>query len=313
MIAQPTDSDDASHRRRLKSLAFIPSVLTLGNLLCGFAAIHFALRAMYDFGAGVRPEDILTMGQQSVERVLPTFLSIGAGLVLVGMVFDVFDGLVARVTRSTTNFGGQLDSLADVVSFGVAPATLMVALMTQELARDAIVPSPISDHPLGRATWVSAAIYVALTAVRLARFNVEHAETDHDFRTFRGLPSPGAAAVMVTLIMLHEQLTGMMQKALVYALPVVSMAAALLMVSRIPYRRFHRAYLLGRKPFSQFVWFVLIFAVFWLFKTPTLAVLVLWYAVSGPVFYLTRRWRERGATPATAPSETEQVTIDRPM
>ncbi len=312
MIAEPADSHDPSQRRRLRSLAFIPSMLTLANLLCGFAAIHFALRAMYDFGAGVKPEDILTLQQPFLERMLPSFLSIGAGLVIVGMVFDVFDGLVARVTHSTTNFGGQLDSLADVVSFGVAPATLLVALMTQELAHDAILPSPISEHFLGRATWVSAAIYVAFTAVRLARFNVEHAEADHDFRTFRGLPSPGAAAVMVALIILHDQVTGSMRHALVYALPAVSMVLGFLMVSRFPYRRFHRAYLLGRKPFSQFVWIVAVFAVFWSNKAPTLAVLVLWYAISGPVFHLTRRWREPSPTPAKVAAETKQVTVDRP-
>ncbi len=157
-------------RRRLRSLAILPSLLTLGNLICGFAAVHFALRAMYDFGAGVPDVAVATFASPGWERVLPSYLSIGAGLIFLGMVFDGFDGAVARATRSTTNFGGQLDSLADVVTCGVAPATLMVALLTTELAGESIIPSPLSEHAMGRFTWVAAAVYVALTAVRLALF-----------------------------------------------------------------------------------------------------------------------------------------------
>ena len=150
----PPDSDHPRpHRRRLRSLAFVPTLVTLGNLLCGFAAIHFGLRAMYDLGAGVGPAQMVTLHRPALEQILPSFLSVGASLVILGMILDCFDGLIARVTRVTTNFGGQLDSLADVVTFGVAPATLMVAFMTKELAGDSIVPSPISEHALeiGRA------------------------------------------------------------------------------------------------------------------------------------------------------------------
>ena len=89
------------------------------------------------------------------------------------MVFDCFDGLIARATDTTTDFGGQLDSLADIVNHGVAPATLMLAFMTTQLHTDSILPSPISEHFLGRASWVAAAIYVAFQAIRLARYNVE--------------------------------------------------------------------------------------------------------------------------------------------
>ncbi|MEK7731173.1 MAG: CDP-alcohol phosphatidyltransferase family protein, partial [Planctomycetota bacterium] len=221
-------------------------------------------------------------------------LSVGAILVALGMILDCFDGLIARVTRSTTNFGGQLDSLADVVTFGVAPATLMVAFMTKELAGDSIVPSPISDHALGRLTWVSAAIYVAFTAVRLARYNVEHAKADFDHRIFRGLPSPGAAAIMVALILFQDQPMGaVLRRAIVYATPFVAMGIAFLMVSRIPYRRFHRAYLLGRQPFGQFLVVMLVVAVFLAFKAETFLVIVLWYGLSGPLFYLVRVVRER--------------------
>lgn len=281
-------------RRRLKSLAFAPTLLTLGNLLCGFAAIHFALRAMYDLGAGVPATPTPPLHQSLMERTLPPFLSVGAGLVLVGVALDFLDGLLARVTRSTTNFGGQLDSLADVVSFGVAPAILMVAFMTQELAAESIVPSPVSEHIMGRAAWVAAAIYLAFTAVRLARFNVEHARADFDYRTFHGMPSPAAAGVLMAIILLPEvELGNLGRSIVVYTMPLVTLVIAFLMISRISYRRFHRAYFLGRRPFSHVITAVFLLAMCWLVKSAALLLIVLWYAASGPTFLLARRLRER--------------------
>ncbi len=285
-------------RRRLKSLAFLPSLLTVGNLLCGFAAIHFALRAMHEFGAGIQDEHFRTLNSVQLERILPSWLSVACGLVLIGMLFDCFDGLIARVTCSITQFGAQLDSLADVITCGAAPAVLLVTFMTQQLAGESILPSPVSEHFLGRATWISAAVYLAFSAIRLARFNVENARSDHDYRTFRGLPSPGAAALIVTFILFHEhvvQTSPLAAGVAVYAMPAVAIATAFLMVSRIPYRRFHRAYLVGRKPFGHLVVFLAVFAVFWSYKAPTLLVLVAWYWASGPVEWTFRKLRGRRA------------------
>lgn len=296
--------------RRLRSAAFVPTLMTLGNLLCGFAAIHFALRAMYALGAGVPKTPFEKLPMSLLELMAPSFLSLGAVLIIVGVIFDFFDGLLARVTRSTTNFGGQLDSLADVVTFGVAPATLMVAFMTQELAAESILPSPISDHIVGRAAWLSAAIYVAFTAVRLARFNVEHAKADFDYRTFHGLPSPGAACVMVALILFQDQMGATARAIIVYSMPFVAVVIAFLMVSRIPYRRFHRAYFLGRQPFSQIMTFVLLLAAFWLIKAPTLLLIVLWYAASGPVLLAARFLRERSRSPAGENEKSITTTLD---
>jgi len=315
LIAKLAEEDHPRRRRRrLRSMAFAPTLMTLGNLTCGFAAIHMAVRAMYDFGAGVTDQPLMVMNRALLERTLPSFVSVGAGLVILGMVFDLFDGLLARVTRSTTHFGGQLDSLADVVTFGVAPATLMVTVMTKELARDAILPSPLSEHLMGRIAWVCAAVYVAFAAMRLARYNVEHAEEDFDYRMFQGMPSPAAACVMVALILFHDQVHDQIgataQRALVYAMPVIALAIGCLMISRVPYRRFHRAYFLGRKPVSHVITCVLILAVFLTLKTPTLLLIVLWYAVSGPAFLAIRRLRER-RHPVAAPGGAESVSDER--
>jgi len=307
---RPDIERHARRRRRLRSLDFLPTMLTLGNLVCGFATIHFALRAMYDLGAGLPGEFVAPTNLFRLERVFPTFLSIGAGLILLGMVFDCFDGLVARVTRSTTNFGGQLDSLADVVTFGVAPATLMVAFMTKELAGESILPSPISEHFLGRAAWVSAAVYVSFTAVRLARFNVEHAIAGADYRSFKGMPSPGAACTVCALILFQDQSQWVSTRnILVYALPAISLTLAFLMVSRIPYRRFPRAYLLGRQPFGQFTILILGLAILGSYdKALTLLVVVLWYAISGPLFAIVRALRGQ---PALAPKSDAPAIDDR--
>jgi CDP-diacylglycerol---serine O-phosphatidyltransferase len=301
--------------RRLRSLAFLPTLVTLGNLVCGFAAIHFGMRELYEFTAGLSPEHVRAF-PEVFERMLPSYLSLGALLILVGMFLDAFDGLVARVTRSTTTFGGQLDSLADVITFGAAPATLMVAFMTRQLAgsslAESIVPSPISDHPLGRLTWMAAALYVSFTAIRLARFNVEHAQADHDHRVFRGLPSPGAASILVAIIFFQDQnIYPAARNFIVYATPAITAAIAILMVSRIPYRRFYR--MLGRQPFHQVTILLLIVAFFWVapWKAPMLLILTLGYGLSGPIQYGLRLLRDRTrpaiATPVSASSQSRQT------
>lgn len=302
VIAQLPGSNRPRRKpRRLKRVSILPSLLTLGNLLCGFSAIYFGMRAMYDFGGGIAESP--TVRGISLEAILPSFISVGAGLMLVGMLFDMFDGLVARMTRSTTDFGGQLDSLADLVTCGVAPAILMLAFMTQQLRGEAIIPSPISEHPLGRAAWVFAAVYVAMTAVRLARFNVEHAKADFDHRVFRGLPSPGAGCVVATMLIFQDQMGLLAQQIMVYALPATALALAFLMVSRVPYKRSYRAYMVGKKPFSRVVVLLVIFAVFCMFTAPVLLAMALWYAVSGPVDLLVRYLRQASRKEAVPNSE----------
>ncbi|HNQ22085.1 MAG TPA: CDP-alcohol phosphatidyltransferase family protein [Phycisphaerae bacterium] len=305
-VLAPFPAGDVPRRRlrRLKSIAVLPTLFTLGNLLCGFAAIHFSLvatRYVDTTEGGALPPPLL-------ERMLPTFLACGAGLIILGLVLDCLDGLVARATRTTTNFGGQLDSLADVVTFGVAPAILTIAFVMKELAREAILPSPISAHLLGRVAWICAGIYVALAAIRLARFNVEHAEVGFDHRVFRGLPSPAAAAVVAALIILQEALGQTPRQVIAYILPFVALVVAFLMVSRIPYRRFHRVYLLGRKPVYQVVVVLLVLAVFWTYKAPTLVAIVLWYAASGPIELLVRRLRGQSRAPAVAAPDADEAT-----
>jgi CDP-diacylglycerol--serine O-phosphatidyltransferase len=305
--------------KRLRSIAFLPSLFTLANLFCGFGAIHFGLQAMQAFGEGVPAAQDLTGNSTLLDRMLPSFLSVGAGLIIIGMIFDLFDGLLARMTRMTTNFGGQLDSLADVVTCGVAPAVLLIVLMMQELHREPFSISPVSEHIMGRLIWVSAGVYLACAAVRLARFNVEHAEVGYDHQRFRGLPSPGAAGIIAAFLIFQEQareygvrlpgdivMRAIPTEFVAYVAPLLAIAVSLLMVSRVPYGKV-TAVLRGRRPFGQLILVILLFAVFWSFKTLFVLLFAAGYVLSGPVLLVVRRFRGKPKTvPTIEPEEDER-------
>ncbi|WP_324274095.1 CDP-diacylglycerol--serine O-phosphatidyltransferase [Blastococcus brunescens] len=180
---------------RRRALATLPSLFTLGNMFCGFFAILVAIRGQYDLAA-----------------------------VLLGLsvVFDITDGAVARLVGAVTPFGLQFDSLADLVSFGLAPALLAFTLFSQ--GQD-------EWDPLG---WVVCFVWVACAAIRLARFNTTIDPTA-DKRYFIGLPSPGAAGVVLASVFAfgdHMQGRDRLWVLLIVLVP------ALLMVTNIRFRSF---------------------------------------------------------------------------
>ncbi len=326
--------------RRLRTVPIFPSMLTLANMLCGFAAIYFCMRAMHT--ANLDPSLKATLNSQRLEEFLPTFISVGGFLIFLGMFFDMMDGRVARMTSGTSNFGGQLDSLADMVTFGVAPAMLMIALVTlqaqpmlavtmagnpaaapaamQSGADAGVVPAdgsaeispgnpaaePLPLRRPGRAAkfivssrgaWMAGAIFAACCALRLARYNVEHAEGDLKHGTFDGLPSPGAAAVIASLVILYEHVAEVKGTTLVYALPVIAILGGLLMVSRVQYAHVGNRYLRGRKPFGYAVVLVVLAGLAMRFPAPTLATITCLYALTGPVGWAAKKVRrDRGST-----------------
>src|SRR3954454_16835455 len=158
---------------------------TLGNGICGFAAIYLAT---LDSGA----RDPLPAWFYKYR-----FLA-AAYMIFVALLFPGLDGRLARFTRHTTDFGGQLDSLADVISFGVAPA--FIALQLFKSYHPGIHPT------FSRLIWAIGALYLSCSAMRLARFNVsnEHGEQHH--YSFLGLPSPGAAGAVTALILMQQDL-----------------------------------------------------------------------------------------------------------
>jgi len=196
------------------------------------------------------------------------------GFILVAMVLDCLDGRIARLTRSESAFGGEYDSLADMVSFGVAPA-LTAYLWTLDA--------------LGRLGVAAAFVFTAAVALRLARFNTQAGS--HDRRYFQGLPSPAGAAIVASLIWLAETLPfidGALRPGLTALLLVL---VAGLMVSRLRYRSFKDFDLSGRVPFLIVA--VVVLAAGLLFTAPrvTAFALSVAYVVSGPLGTLHARLR----------------------
>jgi CDP-diacylglycerol---serine O-phosphatidyltransferase len=180
---------------RRRALATLPSLFTLGNMFCGFFAILMSIRGQY---------------------------TLAAVLIGLSVLFDITDGAVARLVGAVTPFGLQFDSLADLVSFGLAPALLAFTLFSQ--GQD-------EWDPLG---WVVCFVWVACAAIRLARFNTTIDPTA-DKRYFIGMPSPGAAGVVLASVFAFgDQMQG---RDRLWVLLVV-LVPALLMVTNIRFRSF---------------------------------------------------------------------------
>ncbi len=267
-----SQSDTASPRKskRQKMVAVFPSLLTLGNVACGFGCITYA--------AKVGPE---------TDVAEPFYIA--AVLIFAGMLFDALDGPVARLTKQASPFGAQLDSLADAITFGVAPAFLMLTFSR--------VFHPLF-HP--RVLWVIATLYVLCTVLRLARFNVTTDE-DSSHESFCGLPSPAAAGMVASLMFIGpglvqwsdpgtadsaRQLGEFLIKTI---LPGMTLIVACLMVSRVRYPHFFNLLVRGRHSFQYLV--KLIFAIVIVFAVKELAIPIIffYFVVASPLYAL---WRQ---------------------
>jgi CDP-diacylglycerol--serine O-phosphatidyltransferase len=285
------------HRRTriLQATAVLPSLATIFNGLSGFAAIHFATK--------------LKLGENSPEAVQN--LMIAAAMLFLAMVFDLLDGRLARMTRRTSDFGAQLDSLCDMVSFGLAPAVLALHAVI------AIFRDPALDYRnivIERIVWSIMAVYVACAAMRLARFNVENEPDESAHFSFKGLPSPGAAAATASLVLLYAWLKSDIQAVapwlwftLAAGISFVTLSCGLLMVSRFRYPHVVNQFIRGKRPFAYLVKLVflvgaaLVFA--FLALEPTIAALTIAYVFSGPIAALWRLWRK----PAQSPLDTKKT------
>jgi CDP-diacylglycerol--serine O-phosphatidyltransferase len=196
-------------------------------------------------------------------------------MVLLAMIADMLDGRLARMSQSTSSFGGQLDSLCDLISFGVAPAFLMLRLVESELQLREI----FCGNLLHRFIWLAALVYLSCAAIRLARFNVENDENEMAHMSFAGLPSPAAAGMVVSLVIFHqEQFPNL--ALIVYALPLVTLGVGILMVSRVPYPHIVNVYLRGKKPFGSLIR-VLLFLGLVVWNMQTAMVLIFGYFAIG--------------------------------
>ncbi len=219
-----------------KGIYLIPNLCTLANLFCGFYAIIATLNGKY----------------------------VQAGeVILLSMVFDALDGKLARLTNTMSSFGVEFDSLADLVSFGVAPSILMYKWAL---------------YSYGRIGWLATFLYLACGAMRLARFNVM---TDsEEKRYFTGLPIPAAAALLASFVILHSFLFGPAGS----KPPIIAGIAyvlAFLMVSNIKYRSFKDLDLSQKKPFNILVTVLLVLTVIMAEPQISLFLLFASYPASG--------------------------------
>jgi CDP-diacylglycerol--serine O-phosphatidyltransferase len=237
-------STDRATRRFRRGVYLLPSMFTLANMFSGYACIVYAMRG-------------------ELEKAAP--------LIGLAIIVDMLDGRVARMTGTTSQFGVEFDSLADVISFGVAPAIMAFQWGLQ---------------PLGRLGWAAGFVFVAGAAIRLARFNIQTGSVDKKW--FVGLPSPAAAAVPATTIFLYPQgFRSPLEAVAVLALVIVP---GLLMVSTVRFYSFKTIDLQSRRAYPVLALLALGLA---LLSAHEIMLVVISYAymISGPVMWAWARVR----------------------
>ncbi len=287
-------------KQRLKSITVLPSLITILNGVCGFAAIAFASKGA---AAGIN--------HFSYHKLQLPYFAISGYMVLLAMIADMLDGRLARMGKSTSSFGGQLDSLCDIISFGVAPAFLMLKVLEYKLTGFSGL-NPAFSSFLERFIWLVAAAYISCAAIRLARFNVENEEDESAHMSFIGLPTPAAAGVIVSLIIFHQETLPELsakstqaylicENAVMYSLPFLALWMAVLMVSRIRYPHILNQYIKGKKPFAHLIRVLLLLGLIIWSRQAVLVLIFCGFAVGGFAkwFYyrvgVLRRIRKLGA------------------
>lgn len=279
----------------MRKIHLLPNLLTLANSFCGLLAIAKGIDAL-----------ALAQGDNSL---FYSKMESACWLVFLGMIFDAFDGKVARMVGGSSEFGAQLDSFSDMLTFGVAPALLAKILIEHE-------GPALGYHVHARLNFVAAAVFSIMAILRLARFNLENEPDDSAHESFKGLPSPGAAGAMCATMLMYltlrdpaieksegtrtplgallELLPNIHQSPYLYwFLPAISILLpmlGLLMVSRVRYVHM-TSFLTGRGQFVTLV--AVVVAAFCLYTAPVLALFLVFnlYVLVGLALGFLRRPR----------------------
>lgn len=271
----------------MKKIAVVPTLLTLGNGVCGFAALACASKIG---GSDPGNDDF--------------FFAASGWLIVAAMVFDMLDGYVARLSKTASKFGGELDSLCDAISFGVAPAFLLLKM------GPGWEPRPILHQLLAGV----ATLYMVCAILRLARFNVENTPDPASHKRFRGLPSPGAAGCLASLAILRGELPGklaqywadvepeavrqLVQRLVEAFAPIGALVIALLMVTMVPYPHVTKQVLRGRRHLGHLIQVLLACFIIVLVRELALVLLFWVYALGVPLRYLLLQNLRRDEVPA---------------
>ena len=244
--------DQPVQRPRSRGIYLLPNLFTTGGLFGGFFAIIAASQGRFEAACVA---------------------------IFVAAILDGLDGRVARMTNTQTEFGVQYDSLADLISFGMAPALVMYHWALVSLKLDGVT--------LGRVGWLAAFLYAACAALRLARFNSQVSKVDK--RWFIGLASPAAAGLMASFVWTFHGLDWSGDD-LRYAALAVTVVSGLLMVSGLRYNSFKGG---GRGPekvpFVALLIAVAVIIALVIAPAETLLAAGVLYALSGPVLWFKRR------------------------
>lgn len=245
-----------------RGMFIIPSLFTVSNIFCGFTSVSSAIKENYEL----------------------------AGLLIgIAMILDTLDGRIARMTKTTSEFGLQLDSLADVITFGFAPAVLCYQWAFYRFEHQSV----------DRAGWLACFLFLVCAASRLARFNVQTSGV-HDKRYFIGMPTPAAAGMVAsTIYCFPERLGGEIPA--VIALWLMLMLA-FLMVSRVKYRTFKDLNLREPRSYRITVIMALIIIGMAMDLKHALISMATIYALSGLVGFVIGRRRPKPAEPAPDPA-----------
>lgn len=271
----------------MRKVYILPNLFTAASLFCGLLAVlemADALRAgVWAASAGV-PAGVDSAVAAPSLPIAAERIKLACKLVLLAGFFDVLDGLIARLTRTQTPFGLNFDSLADVVSFGAAPAILSYAFIS-------------TDYNLIAKS--SCGLYAICGALRLGRFNVQAAREER--KTFLGLPIPGAGIALVSMIWVYTDHPAARAVSPELVLPLAMVALAALMVSTVPYYGLKNIALGKRQPFEILV--VIIVAIAFLIALKEYFNLILMtgfvlYCLSGPIFHVYRRRKPRARSRA---------------
>lgn len=243
-----------------KGIYILPSLFTSANMAFGFLSILASINGHF---------------------------TKAAWLLVIAIACDMLDGRIARMTKTTSRFGVQMDSLSDLVSFGVAPAIMMYQLVLNDMGKPGIA---------------IAVLYVLAAALRLAKFNVK-AEKGKTSNSFEGLPTPASAGLLISFVLSYELFTGqslafktmpfLMNSTLpafLQLMPVIMVLLTFLMVSNVPYAAFKNFKLSKPKAFQLLVILVFLLVILFAYPQNTFFILFGLYILSGILIYIYKYW-----------------------
>jgi CDP-diacylglycerol--serine O-phosphatidyltransferase len=290
---EPLPPKPIERRGLRRGIYVLPSLFTVGTLVCGYYAVLSTQRA----GQLLAAAAAVSVVSKAAELSLLATTALDAASKAIGwaIVFDGLDGRIARLTNTASPFGRELDSLADVIAFGVAPALLAYVWGVRGLGEMA---GGQQFQNLRELAGILTFAYVICGAARLARFNIDTVKPSTDRRFFVGMPIPAAAGFVAAIIHFYKQPITTWQFSLIWMIIVGILGY--LMVSRMRYWSFKTLNLRKRRSYLGIIVIALAIGAIWLYSEPVLMFIGITYAISGIVLRIISKIRPRPPAPQEA-------------